>query len=184
MSRPLPGLGLIHRFCRDRRGVSAIEFALIAPFLIVLYMGLAELSQGMAAQRRTSHAASAIGDLVTQSDALTTADLTDIMNAAGTLMRPFASTGLKLRITSVTADATGNPKADWSCGKNGLTSYSAGAAVVVPAGLLAAGDNLLIAESQYTYISPVTTLLPRPLTFSEKFFLKARKGAKVNAPGC
>ena len=29
------------RFFRDRRGVAAVEFALIAPVLILLYMGLA-----------------------------------------------------------------------------------------------------------------------------------------------
>ena len=178
----------IERFCRDfardRRGVSAIEFALIAPFLIVLYMGMAELSQGMTAQRRASHAASALGDLVTQSDTITAANVDDVLNAATTIMKPFATGSLKLRITSVTADSNGNPKSEWSRGKNGLTAYANGAAVTIPTGLMSAGDNLLVSEAAYTYTSPVTTLLPHPLTFSEKFYLKARKGSKVTCTGC
>ncbi len=174
----------LKRFCRDRRGVSAIEFALIAPFLIVLYTGMAELSQGMSAQRRVSHAASAVGDIITQSDTITATNVDDVLNAATTIMKPFAATSLKLRITSVTADSNGNPKSEWSRGKNGLTAYTNGTAVSIPTGLLSAGDNLLVAEAAYTYTSPVTSVLPNALTFSEKFYLKARKGSKVACTGC
>ena len=30
------------RFCKDRRGVSALEFALIAPVMIAAYCGMSE----------------------------------------------------------------------------------------------------------------------------------------------
>ena len=39
-------------FWRDRRGAAAVEFAFIAPVLIIMYCGLAELSQAMMAQHR------------------------------------------------------------------------------------------------------------------------------------
>ena len=50
--------GLLPRFERDRRGVSAIEFALIAPVLIFAYFGLAELSGALLADRRAAQIAS------------------------------------------------------------------------------------------------------------------------------
>jgi hypothetical protein len=34
------------RFGRDRRGVSAVEFALLAPIMITLYFGCVEVSDG------------------------------------------------------------------------------------------------------------------------------------------
>jgi Flp pilus assembly protein TadG len=42
----------LSRFWRDRRGVSAVEFALIAPVLMIFYFGMAELTEAMMAQRR------------------------------------------------------------------------------------------------------------------------------------
>ena len=50
LSREFPRFA--RRFLGDRRGVSAIEFAFIAPVMILMYFGVAELTQGMMAERR------------------------------------------------------------------------------------------------------------------------------------
>jgi Flp pilus assembly protein TadG len=52
--RPHPRKKGLSGFWRDRRGVSAVEFALIAPVLVIFYCGLAELTQAMMAQRRSA----------------------------------------------------------------------------------------------------------------------------------
>ncbi len=122
------GQGL-RRFRRDRRGVSAVEFALVAPVLILIYFGMAELSQAMMAQRRVSHSASAIGDLVTQSNAVTvngvtsgtTSKLSDLFSAASTILSPFDTAPLKLRVSSITGVASGSnvtPTVDWCDAQN------------------------------------------------------------------
>ena len=60
------------RFRKDRRGVAAVEFALIAPAMVLLYCGLVELCQAVIAERKANHVASAIGDLVTQAETVST----------------------------------------------------------------------------------------------------------------
>ncbi len=45
------------KFRRDQRGVSAVEFAFIAPVLILFYFGLAEYTQALMAQRKTINTA-------------------------------------------------------------------------------------------------------------------------------
>jgi Flp pilus assembly protein TadG len=47
-------LGWISRFARDRRGVSAVEFAFVAPVMIGLYLGCVEVSDGVAVDRKVS----------------------------------------------------------------------------------------------------------------------------------
>ena len=56
--------GLLQQFVRDRRGVSAVEFALIAPLMIAFYFGLTEFCQGYMAQKRMGHSAAAVADPV------------------------------------------------------------------------------------------------------------------------
>jgi Flp pilus assembly protein TadG len=171
------GLGA---FRRDRRGVSAVEFALISPVLILTYFGLAELSQGMMAQRRVSHAASAVGDLVAQSDGITNAGMSDIFAASETILSPFPTTSLKVRVTSVTGDAQGVPKVDWSDGHGGMAPLAQGSTVTLPAGLItAAGDNVIMSEATYKYDAVVKYVIKNGLNFSEKFYLRPRKVNKV-----
>lgn len=186
MRRREQGLfGRFGAFRRDQRGVSAVEFALIAPFLILIYFGLAELSQGLMAKRRVSHAASAVGDLVGQTESLNNAQKNDIFAAASNIVSPFPTAPLKLRITSITGNASGAPRVDWSDGSPGLEAYDHCAVVPsFPTGLItAAGENVIMAEATYTYTSPVAQVLPNGLTFTERFFLRPRKVSRVSRVG-
>ena len=53
----------LRRFGRDRRGASAIEFALIAPLMLGLYIGCVEISDGVAADRKVTLTAGALANL-------------------------------------------------------------------------------------------------------------------------
>ena len=59
-------LNCLARFRSDRRGVAAVEFALVAPVLIAAYLGMAELTLGLMTARQTSHLAATVGDLAAQ----------------------------------------------------------------------------------------------------------------------
>ena len=63
------------RIVRDRRGVSAVEFALILPTMILLYVGVAEIGNAITIYRRTSTVASTAADLTAQVKKVSTADL-------------------------------------------------------------------------------------------------------------
>ena len=86
---------LIKSLISDRRGTAAVEFAFVAPVMILLYYGLAELTQGMIADRKASHVASAIGDLVAQDTQVNTAEMDDIFNVGKAVIAPFAIRGKK-----------------------------------------------------------------------------------------
>lgn len=170
---------LLRRLGRDRRGVSAVEFALIAPAMIAFYFGLAEITQALLAERRAGHAASAIGDLVAQSSTITNSEVSDIFEIASTIMRPYPTTTLKMRVTSVSANAGGATTVDWSNAQGGLTAYSPGAAITVPSGVIAANQSVIVSEVQYAYDSPVDFFMPNAVTFDRKFYLRPRKSDRV-----
>ncbi|TIO04469.1 MAG: pilus assembly protein, partial [Mesorhizobium sp.] len=67
------------RFCLDRRGVAAIEFAFIVPVLLIMYFITMEASQAIETSKKVSRIGSMVADLVTQQTSVTKADLDAIM---------------------------------------------------------------------------------------------------------
>ncbi|MBP8246079.1 MAG: pilus assembly protein [Phenylobacterium sp.] len=162
---------------KDRRGAAAVEFAFIAPVMILMYYGLAELTQAMMADRRASHVASAIGDLVAQDTAINTTEINDIFNVGEAIIAPFPTSGLSMRVTSIRKDSTGAIQVMWSKSSGSMGVLSSVASL--PAGLIANNESVILAESSYVYNSATKKALPNALTFTQKYYLKPRKTAQV-----
>ncbi len=167
----------LRRWARDRRGSAAVEFAFVAPLMIALYYGLSETTIGMMCDRRASHVAFTIGDLIAQDTQVSTTEMTDVFNVGKTIMTPFATTTLGMRVTSVKAGSSSTTVV-WSKTSGSMSALSG--TVTVPTGLLATGDTLIIAESTYVYTSPVQKMLPTPITFNQKFYLRPRKTTEIS----
>jgi len=170
--------GLFFRLGRDERGVSAVEFAMLAPVMIAMYFGLAEFCQGFMAQKRMGHAASMVADLIAQRDVITGAQVDDVFQVGSLIMKPFSGTPLKLRVSSVTRGADGVARVDWSRG-SGLTARTAASTVTVPTGLIANGETVVMSEATYDYDSPVDYMMPAITTFSQTFYLRPRSVEKI-----
>ena len=170
-------------FWRDRRGVSAVEFALIAPVLVIFYCGLAELTQAMMAQRRVSNIASSIGDLVAQSAQLSDARAADIFTIGNTIMAPFPTTNLRMCLASVSSDATGKDTVDWAVVYNAHANCPAKGTVlatsVVPVGVLPASQSIIMAKTSYAYKSPIKFVMPSTVNFYRTYYLRPRKSETV-----
>lgn len=166
------------RFARAEEGVSALEFALIAPLMILFYFGLAELSQAYMAQRRVNHAAAAVADLVAQNREVSPQKLQDIFLVGELTMAPFSADDLQLRVTSVAPDAKGVARVDWSQGR-GLNARPKGQSVAVPAGLIAAGSSVIMAEVEYDYVPVTGVVMPDLTEFKHTYYLAPRLSSKV-----
>ena len=176
-------MSLLRRFGKDRKGVAAVEFALIAPAMILLYCGLVELCQAIIADRKTNHVASAVGDLVSQAETVSSSDLSDIFTIANTIMSPFPTSSLQIRVTSLTANASGTPVVDWSKGYGGFSALTVGQTKTLPM-TLASGDSMVMSESKYTYTSVLHYVLPSALSYSEVYYLRPRRSDKVTCTDC
>jgi Flp pilus assembly protein TadG len=161
------------RLCADRRGVAAVEFALILPLMLVLYLGTSELTQGVMASRKATLVARALSDLTGQlaaGNTVTDTEATNIFNAATAVMSPFSTSSLKMTITSVefVANAGATNKYDakprWTIIRNTGTArpcaiLTAVANTVKPAsnnmpnGMYQSG-SIIVADVSYTYDPP------------------------------
>jgi Flp pilus assembly protein TadG len=76
-------------FLRDNRGIAAVEFALIAPALIFLVMGVLEMSFRFRAAEEATRYVHQMADLVSRENTLTTSSLEDLYSAATNMMKPL-----------------------------------------------------------------------------------------------
>ena len=78
------------RFCRSRRGNMAIEFALIAPLIMLLLAGTVEASRYLMLHLKVQHASVTVADLVTRDETITETVIADIFNVVEQILSPFA----------------------------------------------------------------------------------------------
>lgn len=169
---------LTKRMFRDRRATSAVEFALIAPFMILLYLGAVEVSLALSIDRKITSAASALADLVAQDDVITDGEMADIMTAGNVIIAPFNSGPLQIRITSVLMNGADEVRVQWSDAV-GMTPYAAGGGAPVPAGVLQRNRSVIMVEVEYRYDTMFRELGVSQFDISEVFYLRPRQSIVV-----
>jgi len=144
---------------RARRGLAAVEFALTMPIWITLLLGISDGTYFLLVNERCDRIAYSVTDIVTQYQAISLANLSDIVKAAGQLMQPipFTSNGIVI-ITSVYKPAGKNPTISWQySGGGSLAAVSqigaTGGTPTLPNGLvLNDNDNVVISEVYYKFV--------------------------------
>ena len=166
----------IRRWARDRRGVSAVEFALLAPVMIGLYLGCVEISDGVSADRKVSLTAAALANLTAQVTTISTSDMTNILDASTAIIAPYAASKLKMTVTCLKMDGTGQATVQWSATRNGTvktagsvyTFASSNAPLAVP------NSWLILAEVSYAYTPVVGYVVTGTLNLTDQMFMSPR----------
>lgn len=159
-------------FAGDKRGVAAVEFAIIVPVMALLYLGVLEVSMGYQASRRVALVSRTLADLTAQAEDkadptpdITATEIADIHAASNWILAPFPiSSQLRTTISSVVFKGTvASPTAfvDWSVGVEGVRrgcaqlsivpSSSSASLTTIPQGVVTPGSTVIVADISYDY---------------------------------
>jgi len=192
--RPLSRLA---RFGRREDGVAAIEFAFIAPLLVVFLLGTTTATQSLWAHGKVAQAGSVIGDLVTQETDLDDATLLTIMKAAPILIEPFPVGNMTIKITAGIAchedpdDTEGKTPiifVVWSNGwkKRGLTNRGQRPGAMMrdaPENLsIQDGDYIVKTEVKYTYSPSISQKAGHEIEMVETAYHQPRSAKPISYP--
>ncbi|HMN84821.1 MAG TPA: pilus assembly protein [Bauldia sp.] len=170
------------RFGRDRSGVSAVEFAIILPIMVLLFFGSVELTDALTVKRKVTHVASTLSDLVAQSKTLSAGEIDDILAAAAAIITPYSDSKLKIKLTGVTVDSKKKATVSWSRTKND-TAYAKGASFTLPTDILEASTFIVVGEVKFNYAPLVGYVLTGSFDLNDKFYLRPRLGKDVQFTG-
>lgn len=152
---------LLGRFGAAREAVAAVEFALILPIMLTLYLGSIELSQLINMDQRVTNIAGTVGDLAARANGtLKNSDLQNYFSAATAIIAPFTTTGLQQVVSEVQVNTDGTTKVLWSVGYNGGSAKNINLPFpgphAIPPSMIAITQNnsnndVIVSEATYSY---------------------------------
>jgi Flp pilus assembly protein TadG len=171
-------LSEVARLGRDQRGVSAVEFAMLLPLMITLYLGSVEVSQGIGIDRKVTLTTRTVADLASQVSSINNTDMTNLLNASAAVVAPYDASKLKVTVSEVKVDANGVAKVEWSDTLNG-TKRAVGSTVTLPTALAVPNTYLIWSEVSYTYTPAIGYVITGSLNLSDQIWMRPRLSDQV-----
>jgi len=167
-------------FLHDDSGAAVLEFGFVLPIMLVLFLGVVEMSNVLRLDRKVVDAAQTTADLVTQYRVVNNAQLNDILTAAELIFEPFPPAPHSVGIAGIRFDDdTGDPVLDWTKNKNGGSVPNA---TTLATGLGGPGEGVVAVRVAYTYTPIFFNFIIGSTTFEETAILRPRRSYFVEGP--
>lgn len=166
------------RLHRDRRGVSAVEFAILLPLMMTLFLGSVEATQGIAADRKVQLTAHTLADLATQYTDINDVNMANILAAGLAILAPYPTVGLQEVVSEIAINGQGTGTVVWSDTLGGK-ALTVGTTVSIPSALAVPNTYLLLAQVQYGYNPSYGYVMTGSISLSDQSFMRPRESASV-----
>jgi len=165
-------------FAGDRRGLAAVEFAMVVPIMLVMFFGVVEFSSGVAVDRKVTLVARTLSDLTSQSTSVTATDLSGFVITGKAILTPYSTTPLNSTVSELYIDPkTLVARVQWS---NGSAPRAAGSTVSIPSALQIAGTYLIFSEVSYTYVPTIGYVMAKAgVTLTDFAYTRPRQSTCV-----
>lgn len=178
---------MLQQLGRSERAAAAVEFALILPIMLLIYIGTLEASTLITVDRKVQSVAGAVGDLTARAEeTLSSSLLQDYFRAASGIMTPYSPTNVVQVVTAVDVLNDGTTRVAWTRKyENGsltaTTPYTVNNPYPLPAEMIdIARDRMVIAaEATYTYTPMLGIVIQVPINLYRSSFFMPRFGTDI-----
>lgn len=142
------------RFRDDRKGMAAVEFAMVLPLLVAAYVGMVNVAQMVMVSRKVTQLTLALSDLTARVASASPADVTNIFNASETILLPYDSGKAKMMIASIVIDASRVARVCWISTFQGVKDDkwpARGDTITVPDSVRVASTSVIMAQASYSF---------------------------------
>lgn len=165
----------LRSFAHARCGVAALEFAIIAPLLMVpVLLGSVDLIDAMGANKRAQNATASLADVVARDTEVSDTELAGLWDALDVLMYPNDPATMDVRVSSVSIQDTSTATVVWSEGRGGMGARTAGSTVTLDARMMEPGTSVIMVESVYKYDAPLGFLFQSQVNMTHNAYRRSR----------
>jgi Flp pilus assembly protein TadG len=185
----LKAVARLRIFLINASGVAAVEFAFLAPLLMVMTFGTIEISRALMVNKRFQRATAMVADLIAREKQIgatpeeASQALTGMLVSAQHVMEPFSSTPLQIAITQLRASSTDaeDTKVEWAWSYHNMPIADCGDKKSMPdKNMVSKGDAALVIEARYVYTPLLTKVVPdiaKSMTWSDTMTFSPRYGS-------
>jgi Flp pilus assembly protein TadG len=180
---------LCRQFAASVRGVAAIEFALVLPFLLLLLLASFDAGNAIAVYMKVRSATFALAAITNQynstNDPIQAADMTGITSATSAVLAPYSSAPTVVIISQLKATSSSSATVSWSYAVNG-TAYTQGLPwTKFPSQLTSTNScnsypcYLVFAEVKYTFTPSFGYFISGPIVLSDNLYVVPRSSTCI-----
>jgi Flp pilus assembly protein TadG len=181
------------RFIASTHGVAAIEFAIIAPVLLVMLIETFDIGNAVAVYMKVRTATFALASITNQYSTgikgIQSTDMTAITGSASAILAPYSSTPVTARISQIAMSSATKAKVSWSYALNG-TAYAVGKKWTTLPSQFTANNAcnsypcyLIYAEVTYAYAPALFSRFVSSLSLSDTLYVMPRSSACIQYAG-
>ncbi len=180
----------VRRWRRDSEGTAVVEFALVLPMLLVVYVGGFETSQAVSVYRKLTDMTVQLANIASQDTSWGQTKLDSELAAATQIMSPFSTTDLDVSLVEVTTDdvTAGKGVVNASRGNNAgapYTPYTKGTVLTTLPTTLAVKTTYIFVASKYNYNITVGAAIIKPIApLQDQLFFLPRGVALIPCTDC
>jgi Flp pilus assembly protein TadG len=161
-------------FARAKKGLAAVEFALIAPMMVFVLFASIDLLDALGANRRAQNVAASLADVTARDTEVSNSEVSGMWAAADILMFPDDGDQMDMRITSILIVDASTARIMWSEAQGGFSPLPVNTNITLPDAMMIPGSSIIMGESRFHYVPPLGFLFGNGIPMSHTSYRRSR----------
>jgi|SRR5580704_16475915 Flp pilus assembly protein TadG len=167
---------LHRRFLRSTRGVAAVEFAIMLPILVTLFLASVDAARAIAIYTKVRAASYVLDAITNQYTTIQSADMSAILGATSVVLAPYSSSPVTVVLSQIKVSSATSAAVNWSATLNG-TALTQKNPITVPTNFASCSSYpcyLIYGQVSYTYTPLFLYFTKSAITLSDSLYATPR----------
>jgi Flp pilus assembly protein TadG len=172
-------------FRRDERAIAAVEFALVLPLMLFLFVGAAQVGQAIEISRKVTLTTRIVTDLVTQYSNVSCSTLGTILAASAEVIAPYSPNNLSITVSEISTSSSGAATVTWTSSLNSSTSTCStpGTKFTLPSALDQDSISLIYGQVTYSFTPVLGYKIIGTIPISNQIYMSPRLTNSITYTG-
>lgn len=177
------GMRRLRAFKANKDGLAAVEFALVSPMLVAMFLGFSALAQGQQISGRIAQISTTVGDIIAQSPVIQAAQIDGAM-MAGQVLLGRNDNSLKIEVLGIEVMNNGRAYVRWARGLNTASLPSRNSQYNLPEDLTHQAGYFVMSRASLAHSPSVGGSIISPYTIVYTNYFSPRSSFDTQCSDC